>query len=75
MLYLFLEMAFLLGGFTEEGEGPKFMGPYPINEELINDPSFMDFARAAGPFMMPGIYQKDYDVKTYFILQHIVCLH
>ena len=38
------------------------MAPYAIDKELIGDPVFSEFARAACPFMMPGIYPQDPEV-------------
>ena len=67
MLYVFSssfsELAFIVGGYVPGREGrERIVAPYAIDKELIGDPVFSEFARAACPFMMPGIYPQDPEV-------------
>ena len=68
LLSFFKELAFIVGGFFPGREGrERMVAPYAIDKELIGDPVFSEFARAACPFMMPGIYPQDPDVNKYYI--------
>lgn len=59
----FSELAFIVGGYVPGREGrERIVAPYAIDKELIGDPVFSEFARAACPFMMPGIYPQDPEV-------------
>ncbi|XP_019859701.1 PREDICTED: uncharacterized protein LOC100635005, partial [Amphimedon queenslandica] len=59
------ELAFIVGGFFPGREGrERMVAPYAIDKELIGDPVFSEFARAACPFMMPGIYPQDPDLAV-----------
>ena len=74
MFYFLTEYAVIVGSFIQGADGhnvPRLLA-YPMNKEMVSDPVFVEFAQAACPFMVPGIYPRDYDVSLSMFIVYLL---